>query len=230
MLKSKKILRDLKHGLKGSKTIFGTYDSHNMKESKNLDMSVLDVVRALAPYEVDFKKLYGVDFDSLIYEGDEYFNDDVDWYDLKDAYISEDDLENCKDNSYNWNSQIIFDFGTVIVNELIDEELGDYHPKKYQVIKFHRYGDVRGNYTDYMVLDMDHYEFLETLQEASTVEVKITYKNKDYYISSDCLKEDGMFNISSDDNLYLEDCTSLNIDNYRSMKSIKKGLVEYLNK
>ena len=71
MLKAKKILRDLKHQLKGTKTIFGTFDSVNRKESKNLEMSELDLVRKLAQYEIDFRKLYGVDYDDALWYGKE---------------------------------------------------------------------------------------------------------------------------------------------------------------
>ena len=209
MLKAKRILRDLKHGLKGTKTIFGTYDSSNMKESKNLDMSVLDVVRALAPYEIDFKGRYGVDFDDAMYE------------DAQGNYISIDTDKNC-DNSYNWSSQITFAFNSV---EVINKN-GD--SNEYIAVMFHRYGDVRGNYTDYMVLDLSLSEFYEIVSDASRVNCSIDYKGNTYEISTDCFKEGCLFDIynvttGSDDYDVM-----LDIDNYRNKKDIKKALAEYL--
>ena len=209
MLKAKRILRDLKHNLKGTKTIFGTYDSSNMKESKNLDISVLDVVRALAPYEIDFKGRYGVDFDDVVYE------------DAQGNYISIDTDIN-SDNSYNWSSQIIFCFSTVKVMD----QYGETH--LYKSIMFHRYGDVRGNYTDYMVLDISDCEFLEVLSDATRVSCSINYKGNTYDISSDCFKEACLFdiyNLTTGDDDY---DVMLDIDNLRSKKDIKKALAEYL--
>lgn len=209
MRKAKRILRDLKHGLKGTKTIFGTYDSSNMKETKNLDMSVLDVVRALAPYEIDFKALYGVDFDDAIY-GDAQGN-----------YISIDTDENCN-NSYNWSSQIVFAFNSV---KVIDKHG---YTREYVAIMFHRYGDVRGNYTDYMVLAMSLEEFYEVLLEATSISCDIDYKGNTYNISTDCFKEGCLFdiyNVTTGDDDY---DVLLDIDNYRNKKDIKKALAKYL--
>ena len=209
MLKAKSILRDLKHGLKGTKTIFGTYDSSNMKESKNLDISVLDVVRALAPYEIDFKGRYGVDFDDVMYD------------DAQGNYISIDTDVN-SDNSYNWASQIVFCFRTVKVQD----QYGETH--LYKAVMFHRYGDVRGNYTDHMVLDMSDCEFLEVLSDATRVSCSIDYKGNTYDISTDCFKESCQFDIYNVTTGNDDYDVCLDIDNYRSKKDIKKGLVAYL--
>ena len=209
MLKAKRILRDLKHNLKGTKTIFGTYDSSNMKESKNLDMSVLDVVRALAPYEIDFKGRYGVDFDDVVYEN------------AQGNYISIDTDVN-SDNSYNWSSQIVFCFRTVKVMD----QYGETH--LYKAIMFHRYGDVRGNYTDHMVLDMSDCEFLEVVADATRVNCSIDYKGNTYDISTDCFKEGCLFDIYNLTTGNDDYDVMLDIDNYRSKKDIKKALAEYL--
>lgn len=209
MLKAKSILRDLKHGLKGTKTIFGTYDSQNKRESKNLEISELDVVRALAPYEINFKAIYKVDFDSVL------------WDDVKGNYISIDlDYKNA-DNSYNWSSQIVFNFNQI---KVVDR-FGDDHV--YIAIRFHRYGDVRGNYTDTMILDMSMEEFYEVVMESSSVSCTVDVKGIEYYISTDCFKEGCLFDIYSDNGFDAYD-VMLDIDNYRSKKDIKKGLREYL--
>jgi hypothetical protein len=209
MLKAKRILRDLKHNLKGTKTIFGAYDSSNMKESKNLDISVLDVVRALAPYEIDFKGRYGVDFEDVIDE------------DAQGNYISIDtDIDS--GNSYNWSSQITFAFNTVKVMD----QYGETHI--YKAIMFHRYGDVRGNYTDYMVLDMNDGEFCEVVADATRVSCSIDYKGNTYDISTDCFKEGCLFDIYNVTTGNDDYDVMLDIDNLRNKKDIKKALAEYL--
>ena len=212
MLKAKEILRDLKHGLKGTRTIFGTYDSQNRKESKNLEMSELDLVRALAPYEIDFRKLYGVDYDDALYS------------DLTGNYESIDFDYKGADNSYNWSSQLVFCFGGIKVTDKYGED------HEYTIVMFHRYGDVRGNYTDHMVLDMCMDKFFEVCMESSRVYCTVTIKGMDYHITSDCFKEGCLFDIYSDNtDKYVDDYdVMLDIDNLRSKKDIKKALKEYL--
>lgn len=206
MLKAKKILRDLKHQLKGTKTIFGTYDSVNRKESKNLEMSELDLVRALAQYEIDFRKLYGVDYDDNE-EGN---------YKLLDFNYGE------ADNSYNWNSQLVFNFNQVKVVDKYGED------HIYIAFRVHRYGDVRGNYTDTMILDMSMDLFLEECMEASRVYTTVTIKGRDYHITSDCFKEGCLFDIYSSDADIDDYDVMLDIDNLRNKKDIKKAVKEYL--
>ena len=212
MKKAKRILNDLKHNLKGTKRVFNYYDvDHNEFESKNLSISNLDIIRALAPYEIDFKKLYGVDFDDVIYE------------DKEGNYISLDtDYKNTSNNSYNWNSQVVFNYQQIQVIDKYDCE------HVYIAIKFHRYGDVRGNYTDYMVLDMSIDEFYEVVMEATMVYTTIKIKNINYEISTDCFKEGCLFDIYSNDNDIDAYNVYLDIDNLRNKASIKKALREYL--
>ena len=206
MLKAKKILRDLKHQLKGTKTIFGYYDSENRKESKNLEMSELDLVRALAQYEIDFRKLYGVDYDD---------NEEGNYKLLDFNYGT-------ADNSYNWSSQLVFDFNQVKVVDKYGED------HIYIAFRVHRYGDVRGNYTDTMILDMSMDLFLEECTEASRVYTTVTIKGRDYHITSDCFREGCLFDIYSSDADIDDYDVMLDIDNLRNKKDIKKAVKEYL--
>lgn len=225
MLKAKRILNDLKHNLKGTKRVFNYYDvEHNELESKNLSISSLDIVRALQPYEIDFKKEYGYDFDDVVYNYDTLeLLDDLDNIQLKHGYYI--DLNNLNfdaNNSYNWSSQVVFDFGKV---KLYTSNEYAYEPE-YIAIKFHRYGDVRGNYTDYMVLDMSIDEFYEVIMEATRVYTSVKIKNVNYEVSTDCFKEGCLFDIYSNNNDDYD--VYLDIDNLRSKASIKKALREYL--
>lgn len=209
MKKSNTIIKDLKH-LKGKTYFGGAYTvDRNEKRSKNLEVGAIDLVEALKPYEINFKALYKVDFEDVVYEDAQGNYDSI-------------KLDITSNNSYNWNAQVVFDFNEI---EVIDR-YGIEH--KYITIKFHRYGDVRGNYTDYMVLDMSLDEFYGVLADASSVYCDIEYKGNVYAISTDIFKEACVFDIYSDNACM--DCYGvyLDIDNLRNKKDIKKALVQYL--
>ena len=209
MKKANIIIRDLKH-LKGKTCFGGNYTvNRNERKSKNLEIGAIDLVEALKPYEINFKALYKVDFDDVVYEDAQGNYDSI-------------KLDITSNNSYNWNAQVVFNYNEV---EVIDR-YGMEH--KYITVKFHRYGDVRGNYTDYMVLDMSLDEFYEVLQESSYAYCVVEYKGEYYEISTDILKEACIFDIYSDDaNIGYYDIY-LDIDNLRNKKDIKKALVQYL--
>lgn len=209
MKKSNTIIKDLKH-LKGKTYFDGAYTvDRNEKRSKNLEVGAIDLVEALKPYEINFKALYKVDFEDVVYEDAQGNYDSI-------------KLDITSNNSYNWNAQVVFDFNEI---EVIDR-YGIEH--KYITVKFHRYGDVRGNYTDYMVLDMSLDEFYGVLADASSVYCDIEYKGNVYAISTDIFKEACVFDIYSDNACM--DCYGvyLDIDNLRNKKDIKKALVQYL--
>ena len=209
MKKANIIIRDLKN-LKG-KTYFGgscTVD-RNERKSKNLEIGALDLVEALKPYEVDFKKLYKVDFDNVVYDDEQGNYESI-------------NLDITSNNSYNWSAQVVFNYNEI---EVIDR-YGMEH--RYITVKFHRFGDVRGNYTDYMVLDMSLDEFYEVLADASRVYCDIEYKGVSYSISTDIFKESCVFDIYSADADIADYDIYLDIDNLRSKKDIKKALVSWL--
>ena len=209
MKKANSIIRDLKH-LKGSTFFSGAYTvDRNERKSRNLEIGALDLVEALKPYEIDFKKLYKVDFDNVVY------NDEQGCYE-------EIDLDITSDNSYNWNAQVVFNYNEIEVTK-------DYgSDKRYIAVKFHRFGDVRGNYTDYMLMDMSINEFNKVLFEASRVYCDIGYKGVMYSISTDIFKESCLFDIYSDDANFDSYNIYLDIDNLRNKKDIKKALVNWL--
>ena len=209
MKKANTIIKDLKH-LKGS-TYFGdacTVD-RNERKSRNLEIGALDLVEALKPYEVNFKALYKVDFDNVVYDDEQGNYESI-------------DLDITANNSYNWSAQVVFNYNEI---EVIDR-YGMEH--RYVTVKFHRYGDVRGNYTDYMVLDMNLDEFYEVLADASRVYCEIEYKGECYEISTDIFKESCVFDIYSNDADLDEYDIYLDIDNLRNKKDIKKALVNWL--
>ncbi len=209
MKKANVIIKDLKN-LKGKTFFGGAYIvDRNERKSRNLEIGAIDLVEALKPYEINFKELYKVDFDDVIYN------------DVQGNYESI-DLDITSNNSYNWGAQVVFNYNEI---EVVDR-YGVEH--RNISVKFHRYGDVRGNYTDYMVLDMELDEFYEVLAEASRVYCDIEYKGACYSISTDIFKESCVFDIYSNAANIDDYDVYLNIDNLRSKKDIKKALASYL--
>ena len=209
MKKANIIIRDLKH-LKGNTFFGGAYTvDRNERRSRNLEIGAINLVETLKPYEINFKALYKVDFDDVVYNDEQGNFESI-------------DLDITSNNSYNWSAQVVFNYNKI---EVIDR-YGMEH--KYVTVKFHRYGDVRGNYTDYMVLDMSLDEFYEVLADASRVYCEIEYKGEYYEISTDIFKESCVFDIYSVGANIDEYDQYLDIDNLRSKKDIKKALVNWL--
>jgi hypothetical protein len=84
-------------------------------------------------------------------------------------------IQNSKgDNSYNWSSPVSNDFN---INEYHNQVTGTY---LYE-FRVHRFGDVRGNYTETALLEFDHqHTFMEVLGECSK---SIEVNGYDVYIS-----------------------------------------------
>lgn len=90
------------------------------------------------------------------------------------------DMENLKaDNSYNWTSPLSHDINFEYWGHSENEE-------GYVVVRVHRMGDIRGNYTDEIILKYDSYEsFLyDTMEETGKyVGVEIEHDGKKYQVS-----------------------------------------------
>lgn len=125
-------------------------------EYNDLVIDVLEIFENLKEYEITSY---------------EYYNDDTEDYeelnfDDCDDFISymEDlyGIEEVKsDNSYNWGSPVSNNF---YIHQYYNSELDEY----YYIIAIHKYGDVRGNYTNEFVLKFnDDYTFLEMLNESN---------------------------------------------------------------
>lgn len=90
---------------------------------------------------------------------------------------------NCKsDNSYNWNSNINHNFYIHTYENLSSDTL-------LVVLAVHKYGDIRGNYTEEMLFEFNcDGEFYEAMtQEIFQQEVEIEGKN--YYATCDIFEE-----------------------------------------
>lgn len=94
-------------------------------------------------------------------------------------------LENTEEvshnNSYNWGSNIDHDVDYKILK-------GKY--SYYLLLAVHRYGDVRGNYTNYGLFTFDNeYDILEVLSENTMVDVEVKVDEEYYRVSSDIFHE-----------------------------------------
>lgn len=121
-------------------------------EYSDLTIDVVEVFRNFYGYEVTSVDYYNPDTDE--YEEIEFNNADEFISCMEDLYGIE---EVRGDNSYNWSSPISNHF---YIHEYYNSELSEY----YYVVAIHKFGDVRGNYTNEFVLKFDNdYAFFELL-------------------------------------------------------------------
>lgn len=157
----KNIINDIKEIHEAPVYYFGSYHELNALETDNFTINIIDVLKALEPYEIS-ESIEDLTESDYIY----------DEYDYK------------ADNSYNWTAPVNHDFDFKIYdnnNTALDV--------CYIEFKVHRFGDVRGNYTESVVLQFNNdYEFLEILLECnkySTVEIDGNNYSIDVNIWSD---------------------------------------------
>ena len=148
------------------------------KSNKYLDIRLKDLIDNLREYEVNAREVMGCDFDDYIW-------DDVE----PTAEVEEVDGYNSCGNTYNWNSDIVVNWFTYKINGC-----------NYLAVKFHISGDVRGNYTDTMLLDMTLDQFFEVLADSTQVYFSIPVGRKHFVsFSTDALKEGNVFDIEVSD-------------------------------
>lgn len=138
---------------------FGSYHELDALETDDFTINIIDVLEALEPYEIS-ESINELTEGGYIYNECDYKGD----------------------NSYNWNAPVNHDFDFKVYNNTANGVC-------YVEFKVHRFGDVRGNYTDSVVLEfMNDYEFYETLSECnkySTIEIDGNNYNVDVNIFSD---------------------------------------------
>lgn len=115
--------------------IFGTYDAQPLKKD-DPTIQFINYLIDNAPEVNLFGTRYN--FEDFI------FND----------YKADEIKEIDSGNSYNWDGLIVFQY-----------RFFEYRGRVYTAICFHRFGDVRGNYTKYAILDYDQDEFWGLLSE-----------------------------------------------------------------
>lgn len=158
-------------------TIFGQPTTLNESVAEDL-IDILDVLNQVEENEVD----------ELVYEeyNPDTEEDEAIEFESVEEYVDymEDNglwKEQSHDNSYNWSSPVSND---IDFRTFRDMNTGDFYVK----LMVHRFGDVRGNYTDYALLRYSYEEgFLYDIMEAN----KSIDVGEDYYVNIDILS-DGM--------------------------------------
>ena len=145
-------------------------------EENELTISIFDVLDSLEQFEITKKEIY----DS---EEEEYFEYDIEEYfekGLDEGWL----VENCADNTYNWNSPISHHINFEIYHN-IDE--GNY------IVRFRvhcGYCDVRVGYSDWVYLECNSdYDFLEALMECGKW-IEVEMDGKTYCISIEVLSDE----------------------------------------
>lgn len=213
MLKFENVKNDLCYGnLK--KSIFGAYDANDRSKNEILSITELEIAEYLKNYEIDFQDIYNDYNDNNDYnynkivDLNDFFYDDMEYDNL---YIN---LKN-SNNSYNWNCSAVFNYDVIEINNI-----------EYIAIKFHRFGDVRGNYTDYMLLKIDLNEFYEVLSEAPCY-FDFNFEGNNINVDYNIFNESGVYNIYSEDlNIDIYD-VYIDIDNTNE-DTTKASIMQYL--
>lgn len=213
MLKFENVKNDLCYGnLK--KAIFGAYDANDRSKNEILSITELEVAEHLKNYEIDFQDIYNDYNDNNDYnynkivDLNDFFYDDMEYDNL---YIN---LKN-SNNSYNWNCSAVFNYDVIEINNI-----------EYIAIKFHRFGDVRGNYTDYMLLKIDLNEFYEVLSEVPCY-FDFNFEGNNINVDYNIFNESGVYNIYSEDlNIDIYD-VYIDIDNTNE-DTTKASIMQYL--
>lgn len=153
--------------------IFGTYDVKPI-EPNPYGLDVYDVIDFLQENFMEVEHPFGEQwsFDDVFFETEG----------TEDFIITY--PENKQWNSYNWNSPVVM------------QAIAFIHKKgEFVAVRFHKYGDVRANYTDFVVLACNWEDFNERLYN-------LTYEyallNASYYVEQRFFDEEGILQVWDD--------------------------------
>lgn len=169
--------------LKGAKvSIFGQPVTLS-ENTDNTTVDIIDILKNLEEYELT--ELYDYCYNNET-EEDEEINiledckngDDVISVLVEYGYIS-DDCDYKGDNSYNWSGNVSHDFDIKIYRNALDDGA-------FVEFKVHRFGDVRGNYTESVILQFNNeYSFWECIGDCDRYEdIEVDGKTYDYTVSA----------------------------------------------
>lgn len=149
----------------------------DIKENE-LSISIFDVLDSLEAFEITEKDIYN-------YDEEEYEEMDIEEYWDKgtdEGWL----VENCADNTYNWNSPISHHINFEVYHNI---EEGNY------IVRFRvhcGYCDVRVGYSDWVYLECNSdYDFLEALMEGDCNKwIEVEMDNKIYVISIEVISDE----------------------------------------
>ena len=169
--------------LKGAKvSIFGQPVTLS-EDTDKTTVDIIDILKNLEEHEVT--ELYSYRYNEETEEDEEIDvledcenSDDVISVLVKNGYIS-DECDYKGDNSYNWSGNVSHDFDIKIYKNAFDDGV-------FVEFKVHRFGDVRGNYTESVILQFDsEYTFWECIGECDRYEsIEVDGNTYDYTVSA----------------------------------------------
>ena len=190
MKKLNSVIMDIQN-LRGAEVeIFG--QSTTLENDMNeFEIDIIDILEDLKEYEVDMIIEEPLEDEEYPEEFEEVETEDIEEYFewLESIGYIADVYDYKADNSYNWLAPVSnhFDFkmyellhtGGTLVDEL------PHTGGTLVEMKVHRYGDVRGNYTETFLLEFDNdYTFLETISENSKlVTIEVDEENYDVMVN-----------------------------------------------
>lgn len=149
-------------------------------------IDILDVLDSLSEYEICLNDYTDYRYDEEseeetevnIFENVENSDTDAIFETLEEYGYIKDVCDYKGDNSYNWSSPVSNDFDIKIYKDTMSGGM-------FVEFKVHRFGDVRGNYTDSIIYHFDNdYEFYEVLSENNKYNtVCINDKNYDVNVN-----------------------------------------------
>ena len=142
-------------------------------------VDIIDILKNLEEYELI--ELYDYRYDDETEEDileDCENSDDIISALVEYGYIN-DDCDYKGNNSYNWSGNVSHDFDIKIYNNALYNGV-------FVEFKVHRYGDVRGNYTESVILQFDNeYDFWECIGDCDRYEsIEVDEKTYDYTVSA----------------------------------------------
>lgn len=153
------------------------------EDTDKTTVDIIDILKNLKEYEIT--ELYGYRFNNETEEDEEIDiledcenSDDIISVLVDYGYIN-DDCDYKGDNSYNWGGNVSHDFDIKIYNNAFDGGV-------FVEFKAHRFGDVRGNYTESVILQFDNaYTFWECIEECDKYEsIEVDGKTYNYTVSA----------------------------------------------
>lgn len=183
------IKKDIQNLRGATVTVFG--QSTVLRETEEYDDLVVDILDVIAELEGNEITDFHGFLNELIDNDDRHESErikipTVDSVDEVIDFLVDigvvDNIPTTSDNSYNWNSPITNDFNFNIYYTDFGSVLVEF--------KVHRFGDIRGNYTETALLLFDsHDDFLYTMLENSSAYTSVDIDGKTFDLSVDIFSE-----------------------------------------
>lgn len=153
-------------------------------------IDILDVLDSLSEYEICLNDYTDYRYDEEseeetevnIFENVENSDTNAIFETLEEYGYIKDVCDYKGDNSYNWSSPVSNDFDIKIYKDTMSGGM-------FVEFKVHRFGDVRGNYTDSIIYHFDNdYTFYEILTENNKYNF-VTVNNEEYEVEVNILSD-----------------------------------------